>query len=85
MKPGRPVRVKVSNFDMRTALGTRTSIGQRLNPAKVGRGGPKFRIFDGFHEISDLIIVMGLTISGIIINTQLMVLNAWTTSKEVNL
>ena len=45
---------------------------------------PGFWIFGGFHEISDLIIVMGLTIPGIIIYTQLMFLNAWVASLEVN-
>ena len=57
---------------------------KKIEWAKVGRGGPQFGIFDGFHEISDLIIVMGRAISGIIIDTQLVFLNAWVTSLEVN-
>ena len=55
-----------------------------MSGTKVGHNDPKFRIFDGFREISDFIPVLGLVISGIMINTQLMFLNAWVTSLEVN-
>ena len=74
-KPRRPDRVKVSNFDMRAALGPRKSIGKRLCGTKVGHDDPEFSIFGG---------VLGLSISGIIINTPLMFLNAWVTSVEVH-
>ena len=56
---------------------------EKMNDAKAGHGGPEFRIIGGFHEISDFIIVMGLAISGSIIDTQLMFLNALVTSLEV--
>ena len=45
---------------------------------------PKFGIFVGFHEITILTPVIGLSFSGIIICTQMMLLNAWVTSLEVN-
>ena len=83
-KPRRPDRVKVSSFDIRAALGPKKSIGKRLNEVKVGHDDLEFRIFDGFHEISDFIILMGLPIPGIIIDTQLMFLNAWVPALEVN-
>ena len=54
------------------SLGPRKSIIKRLNGLKVGHDDPKFRIFDGFHEISILKVVLGLAISRIIINTQVM-------------
>ena len=68
---------------MRAALGPRKSIGKRLNGGKVGRDDQDFRIFDGFHEISGLTQVIGLSIPGIIIDTQVMFSNAWVTSLEV--
>ena len=40
--------------------------------------------FDGLQEISGLTPVMGVAIAGIIINTQVMFLNAWVTFLEVN-
>ena len=70
---------------MLATLGPRKSIGKRLNGIKVGHDDTTFLIFEGFREISDLITVMGLTNSGIIINTQLMFLNAWVTSLEVKI
>ena len=82
-KPRRPARVKASRFDVLLALGPRKSIGKRLNSAKVWFHDPKFRNFDGFHEISILRSVLGLAIAGILINTQVMVLNAWVTSLDV--
>ena len=69
---------------MLLALGPRKSIGKKLNPIKVGLGGPKFGNFDGFHEISILRVVLGLTIAGIIIDTQVRLLNALVTSTDVN-
>ena len=44
---------------------------------------PKISIFVGFHEILILTPVIGLVFSGIIIDTQLMLLNGWVTSFEV--
>ena len=82
-KPRRPARVQVSSFDVVAALGPRKSFRKILNAVKVGHDDTDFRIFDGFHEISDLIPVMGLAISGIIINTRLMFLNAWVIPLEV--
>ena len=61
---------------MRAALGHRKSIGKILNEAKVGHDGPEFRIFDGFQEMWILTPVTGLPISGIIMDTQVMFLNA---------
>ena len=46
-------------------------------------GGTQFWILDGFHAISGLTPVMGLPISGIIVNTQVMFLNAVVTKLEV--
>ena len=43
-----------------------------------------FGIFDGFQEISGLTPVMGLSISGIILHTQVMFLNVWVTSMEID-
>ena len=83
-KPRRPARVKVSSFDAVATSGTRKSIGKRLIFLTVGLDGPKFRIFDGFQEILGLTPVMGLPISGIIINTQVMFPNAWVTCLDVN-
>ena len=83
-KPRRPDRVKVSSFDVLATSGPRKSFGKRLSGTKVGHDDPNFRIFDGFQEILVLTPVMGLAISGIIINTQVMFLNAWVISLEVN-
>ena len=47
-------------------------------------GDPEFRIFDGLNDISSLTPIVGLAIAGIIINTQVMFLNAWMTSLEDN-
>ena len=47
-------------------------------------GGTKFWSLDGFHEIPVLAQVMGLSLSGVILDTQVMLLNAWVTSTEVN-
>ena len=68
-KTRRPDRFKVSSFDMRAALGPRKSIGKRLNGIKVGHDDPEFRIFEGSQGISGLTPVMGLSVSGIIIDT----------------
>ena len=55
-----------------------------MNGVKVGHNDPKCWIFEGFREISVLNPFMGLSISGIIINTQVMFLNALVTSPEEN-
>ena len=83
-KPRRPARVKASSFDMVATLGLRKSTGKRLNAYKVGHDDPKFRIFDGFQEISVLTPVMGLSTRGIIIDTHVLFSNAWLTSLADN-
>ena len=79
-----PDRVKVSSFDVRAALGPGKSIRKRLNGIMVGLDGTKFGIFGGFHEISCLTLVMSLSLSGIIMDTQVMLSDAEATSLEVN-
>lgn len=43
---------------------------------KVGRDDPKFGIFHGFHEILALTPVMGMSVSGMIINAEVKLSNA---------
>ena len=47
-------------------------------------GGPEFLDFVGFHQTSILMPVVGLSFSGIIIYTQVMLLNAWVTVLELH-
>ena len=57
---------------------------EKMNEFKVGHDDPKIGIFDGFHEISVLVSVIGPPFAGIIIDTQVLILNAWVTSLEVD-
>ena len=84
MKPRRPARVKASRFDVVSILCLRKPFGKILNPAKVGHNDQEFLIFDGFHQISVLTPVVGLPFAGIVIDTQVMLLNAWVTSLEMH-
>ena len=83
-KPRRPDRVKASRFDFPVSPCLGKSIGKQLNGTKVGHDDPKFGILDGFHQISVLAPVIGLPFAGIIINTQVMLLNAWVTPLDVH-
>ena len=66
----------VSEFGPRQTSAHEVLIRERSGWTKVGRGGPEFGFFDGFHELSVLTSVMGLSFSGIIINAQVMFLSA---------
>ena len=48
-------------------------------------GGPGIWIFVGFHQTSSLQPVIGLSFSGIIIYTQVMLVNAWVTVLEFHM
>ena len=65
-----------SEFDPCQASAPEVLIGEGPWCIIVGRDDPKFGIFNGFHEISVLAPVMGLSFRGIIINAQVTFLNA---------
>ena len=61
-----------------------TSLENKFEHILADLGDPEFWICDAFHEISGLTSDIGSSISVIIINNPLIVLNAWVTSLELN-